>query len=112
MTASQTCNTCHRTQPLTEFAERHDRPGKHYAICAGCKRAKAARHYETRQTRVKAQARAGLAALVETGVTEKTCSACGASVPLSGFHRNLHRPDGLKTTCIECDRAKDAGRAR
>jgi hypothetical protein len=32
----------------------------------------------------------------------KVCTACRHLVPLAGFHRDCHRPDGRRSVCAEC----------
>lgn len=34
--------------------------------------------------------------------TKKTCARCRARKPLSGFHKNKGKPDGLSPTCKIC----------
>ena len=40
-------------------------------------------------------------------VCEKTCSKCGESWPLSGYHNDKSKPDGLHPQCKECHKARN-----
>jgi 5-methylcytosine-specific restriction endonuclease McrA len=42
----------------------------------------------------------------------KTCSHCGATLPVEGFNRDRSRPDGRFSWCKVCKRASDAARYR
>lgn len=41
---------------------------------------------------------------METMITTETkvCSKCKQALPVSMFHKNIKRPDGLQTYCKEC----------
>src|SRR5690606_21678203 len=95
------CSRCKQEKPETEFGEDQSRKDGLHPYCRECRRAYD-REYQ-RERRKKNAARNPGEVVVPP---EKRCPECEVTRPLSEWHGDSTRPDGLAGRCKLCESAK------
>lgn len=87
----KTCSTCKQSKPLSDFHKCGG--GRTRGECKHCRQKKRTNHDAIKKKAKKQE-------LLNSGI--KICPMCGLKKPLTMFHKNSLRADGVQTYCKEC----------